>query len=205
VPVVTPPSETTRVDLFVDPVCPFAWIAYRWLLDVREQRDLELHVRPMSLAVLNEEDPVDPERGLESAWRPARVGAAIIERLGEDAFTQFVTAFGTRYHVQGERGRDEVLRATLVDLGAEGLYPAADTTERDDEVRRRHREGMDPVGLDVGTPVLHVDGVAFFGPVFEAVPRGQEALDAFDGALLLARSPHFVELKRTRSGDVDPS
>lgn len=192
------------MDLFVDPVCPFAWIAYRWLLEVAEQRDLELHVRMMSLAVLDGEDPEQPERGLESAWRPVRVGAAMIEQAGEGAWTQFVTAFGTRYHVHGERGRDEVLRETLTDLGADALHAAADSTERDDEVRRRHEEGMASVGLDVGTPVLHVDGTAFFGPVLEAVPRGQEALDAFDGALLLARNPHFVELKRTRSGNVDP-
>ena len=191
--------------MYVDPVCPFAWIAYRWLLEVAERRDLELHLKMMSLAVLNHEDPEQPERGVDSAWRPVRVCAAMIEQAGEGAWTQFVTAFGTRYHVRGERGRDDVLQATLVDLGAEHLYAAADTTDRDDEVRRRHEEGMAPVGLDVGTPVLHVDGVAFFGPVLEAVPRDQEALDAFDGALLLARNPHFVELKRTRSGNVDPS
>jgi hypothetical protein len=202
---VTAPTRPPHVDVFVDPVCPFAWIAYRWLLEVGEQRDLDLHLRMMSLAVLNGEDPEHPERGLESAWRPVRVGAAMVERTDERAWAQFVVAFGTRYHVRGERNRDDVLRATLADLGAEEFYAAADSTERDEEIRRRHDEGMAPVGLDVGTPVLHVDGTAFFGPVLEAVPRGQEALDAFDGALLLARNPHFVELKRTRSGNVDPS
>ncbi|MEJ2863369.1 mycothiol-dependent nitroreductase Rv2466c family protein [Actinomycetospora flava] len=200
-------SEPDHVAVYVDPVCPFAWLALGWLREVARQRPLDLEVRRMSLAVLNGEDPVAPARGEDSAWRPARVGARLVAERGEDAWAGFVEAFGTRFHDQGLRGRDRVLREVCDELGDPDLYAAADRTDLDDDVRARHDEGMAPVGLDVGTPTLHVTtargAVAFFGPVLERALRGQEALDAFDGAVLLAGVPGFTELKRTRSGEID--
>nr|WP_312858063.1 disulfide bond formation protein DsbA [Pseudonocardia pini] len=149
----------------------------------------------MSLAVLNAEDPA--EKGLDSAWRPVRVGAA----LGE--LRPFYEAFGRAYHVRRVRPRDRALREALTEIDALDLLPAADDPSHDAAVRRSHDAGMAPVGLDVGIPTFHVGGTAFFGPVLSAVPRGQDAVDLFDGAVLLARNPHFSELKRTRRGDLD--
>jgi hypothetical protein len=176
-----------QVEIFVDPVCPFAWIGYEWIREVERQRSLDVRLRIMSLAVLNDE--VEAEKGLESAWRPVRVGIAAGARLRE-----FYEAFGRLYHVDGVRPRDAALRQA-----APGdLYAAADDRTLDAAVRAGHDAGMAPVGLDVGTPTFHVAGTAFFGPVMSAIPRGQEALDMFDGAILLARNPNFAELKRTR-------
>lgn len=200
-------AEPDHVAVYVDPVCPFAWLALRRLREVARQRPLALEVRRMSPAVLNGEDPVAPERGEDSAWRPARVGARLVAERGEDAWATFVEAFGTRFHDQGLRGRDRVLREVCNELGDPDLDTAADRTDLDGDVRARHDEGMAPVGLDVGTPTLHVTTargpVAFFGPVLERALRGQEALDAFDGAVLLAGIPGFTELERTRSGEID--
>ncbi|MCD2190473.1 mycothiol-dependent nitroreductase Rv2466c family protein [Actinomycetospora soli] len=184
--------------LYVDPVCPFAYLALCWLEEVAAQRPVDLEVRLMSLAVLGEADPgrgPESARGTESAWRPVRVGVAVGERLGE-----FVSRFGALYHRDGVRGRDEVLRRVLAVMDLLPLHAAADDPSLDTEVRRSHEEGMAPVGLDVGTPVVHVDGVAFFGPVLGAVPRGHAALEVFDGAVALAGSAGFCELKRTRVG-----
>ncbi len=191
------------VRLYADPVCPFAHLALRWLDEVARQRPLAVEVRLMSLAVLGEADPDRPPestRGTESAWRPVRVAAAMGHRAGPDGLRAFVREFGTRYHRDHVRGRDEVLRRTLADLGHPDLHGAADSPTLDGEIRRSHAEGTGPVGLDVGTPVVHVDDVAFFGPVLGAVPRGQDALDVLDGAVALARHPGFCELKRTRTG-----
>lgn len=194
----------TAVRLYADPVCPFAHLALQWLGEAERHRPLDLEVRLMSLAVLGERDPDRPpesSRGTESAWRPVRVAAAVARRGGPGALRAFLSAFGVRYHRDRVRGRDEALRQALVDVRSPDLHAAADSPALDDDIRRSHAQGMAPVGLDVGTPVVHVDGVAFFGPVLGAVPRGQDALDVLDGAVTLARHPGFCELRRARTGE----
>jgi protein-disulfide isomerase-like protein with CxxC motif len=199
------PEQPTQVDFWFDPLCPWAWITSRWMVEVEKVRPVKTRWHIMSLAELNstkEDIPAEYKERMKQAWGPVRVCTAAAQKFGDDVLGPLYTAIGTRFHDEKAERNRATIEAALADAGLPAeLADAMESTEYDEALRVSHRDGMDRVGYEVGTPVISVDGASFFGPVVSPIPRGEDAARLWDGVLLVAGTDGFFELKRSRTRD----
>jgi 2-hydroxychromene-2-carboxylate isomerase len=205
------PSETSvspdLADFWFDPLCPFAWITSRWILEVERVRNIEVRWHPMSLHFLNKDREELSQSYRDGAARGLPIGRVLMatqEKVGPEALGPLYTALGTRiHHDKQERDRDLVVQS-LADAGLPAeLIGAFDDTSYDEPLRLSHQEAIDRVGDEVGTPTIAFNGSAFFGPVLTRIPRGEDAGRLWDGTIAVADFPYFFEIKRTRTGELD--
>lgn len=197
-------SGTSNIaDFWFDQLCPYCWATSRWLIEVAKVRDIDIRWHVMSLGVLNEDQVPEAELAAypqSKVWWMPRVAIAAAQAKGDEILGPLYTAMGRRHHGQGNADLMAVIKESLDELGLPPeLADAAESTDYDDALRASHHAGIDPVGKGVGTPIIHVNGVAFFGPVITRVPTGEEAGRLWDATVALASYPYFFELKRERT------
>jgi predicted DsbA family dithiol-disulfide isomerase len=201
----TDAPDREDMQFWFDPLCPWAWITSRWMLEVEKVRPVQVDWRIMSLAYLNLEQ--HEGKGLNEeylarmakAWGPVRVAAAAAAEAGPGILGPLYTAIGTRIHNQGRREDPAVLPEALAEVGLPAsLAEAAESTGFDEAIKKSHHEAFDEVGLDVGTPVIRIRGKALFGPVITPAPKGEAAGELWDGLVLVTKADGFFELKRSR-------
>lgn len=198
-------GEPAVADFWFDPICPWAWIASRWIIEASQVRPLDVRWHVMSLAYLNAGKDDLPERYRQlmlDAWGPVRVCIAAEQASGSEVLLPLYTALGNQFHVEQKPNDHSAIERALAEAGlSPALAEAAESAAFDDALKASHHAGMDQVGYEVGTPVISVDGVAFFGPVVSPIPRGEAAGVLWDGVLAVAGTDGFFELKRSRTRD----
>ncbi|MEV7625031.1 hypothetical protein [Actinoplanes sp. NPDC089786] len=193
-----------QVTYYFDPLCPFTWRTSRWLVKVAPERDLDIHWRPFSLAILNGGLANAPEQ-----WRaPAEASFSALRLIaslsgspeGDAAIGRFYTEIGNRTH-----GADAPISAEIV-LAAAEAAGIEDTKALHDEsldaaVRESHDEAFQSAGPDIGSPVLWPEGAprGVHGPIIGPVPDVDEAVKIWDAVAVLAAGDTVFEVKRGRS------
>ena len=199
-------ASAQKVDMWFDPICPFAWITSRWLLEAAAVRDLEVTWNIMSLAQLNKDREMDEahKAAFTRSWDAVRLVAAVKENHGNDAVIALYNAMGTRIHLKKEKVSDDLLVAALAEAGLPAdLLAVAKDESWNEPMIASHDRAISLVGNDVGTPVVAIGDAAFFGPVISPAPKGEQAGRLWDGLALCLEVPGFYELKRARKGGPD--
>jgi hypothetical protein len=206
-------TTVADVEFFWDPVCPWAWLTSRWIVEVARQRDLAVDWRFISLRLVNADKDYDRDFpagyvGVHTTGlKLLRVAASVRDSDGRGAIGDLYTTFGGDIHVHGRRpelvehweaGFPDYLRS----VGLSEQHVAAANDDRWDEVVQADTdEALSRAGKDLGTPIIsfthEATTTSFFGPVISRVPRGDEALRLWDAVWEVATFPGLSELKRS--------
>ena len=191
-----------EAQFWFDPICPWAWMTSRWILEVEKVRDISVTWNLFSLAHLNrdKELPEDYKSRLVRSWMTTRVIAAAQKVKGEEITLPLYTAISSRIHLKKMEVGTELFEEALAEVGLDrSLASAMDDSSFDPSIIESHERGIALVGNDVGTPIIAIGGAAFFGPVISPAPKGEEAGRLWDGVVGVAQYPGFFEIKRSRT------
>ena len=201
------------LDFFFDPVCPWAWITSRWVVNVIDEQPMDVDWRFICLRIVNEhrdyekEFPPGYDRGHTRGLELLRVAAAVRAEVGPQGVLPLYSVVGRIMH--DERSREAfddpaTTERVLAELGFPlHLAASATSTDYDEVIRFETQQALDRCGGNIGTPVLSFsppDGPSFFGPVINKAPKGREAVELWDAVVALGSNPHFSELKRSLRG-----
>ena len=91
-----------KAGFWFDPLCPWAWMTSRWILEVEKVRDIEVEWNLFSLAYLNRDKDVSEEykSKLARSWHCTRVIAAAQKERGASITLPLYTAISSRIHLQ---------------------------------------------------------------------------------------------------------
>jgi 2-hydroxychromene-2-carboxylate isomerase len=191
-----------KAGFWFDPLCPWAWMTSRWILEVEKVRDIEVEWNLFSLAYLNRDKDVSDEykSKLAKSWHCTRVIAAAQKQKGASITLPLYTAISSRIHLKKIEISEALFREALVEVGlSPDLASAINDESFDAAIIESHERGIKMVGNDVGTPIIAIGDVAFFGPVISPAPKGEEAGKLWDGVVGVASYPGFFEIKRSRN------
>lgn len=192
----------TEAEFWFDPICPWAWMTSRWILEVEKVRDISVRWNLFSLAYLNrdKELPEDYKARLIRSWHATRVIAAAQNAKGANITLPLYTAISSRIHLKKMDVGVALFEEALAEVGLDtALAQAMNDESFNSAIIESHERGIALVGNDVGTPIISVSGAAFFGPVISPAPKGEEAGKLWDGVVGVAGYPGFFEIKRSRT------
>lgn len=192
----------TEAEFWFDPICPWAWMTSRWILEVEKVRDISVKWNLFSLAHLNrdKELPEDYKSRLIRSWQATRVIAAAQKVNGAEITLPLYTAISSRIHLKKMEVESSLFEEALAEVGLDtALAQAMNDETLNPIIIESHERGIALVGNDVGTPIISVAGAAFFGPVISPAPKGEAAGKLWDGVVGVASYPGFFEIKRSRT------
>lgn len=202
------------LDFFFDPVCPWAWITSRWVVEVQSLRHYDVSWKFISLKFVNE-DKLDYDK-LPAGYREVhaagtaglRVAARARAEQGNEAVGKVYTALGMSLHNRQEREKFVAdirghIASLLVDAGLPSEWAESHTDESFDALIRQETDlALERTGKDVGTPIItfhpgQPNEASFFGPVIANIPRGEAAVKLWDAVEVVATTSGMAELKRS--------